>query len=121
MGTTYSDPGGQRAAKVNELFARIAPRYDLINDLQSFGLHRYWKRRMLRLARLQVGIQALDVCCGTGDIASAFAREGVSVLGLDFSAQMLAVAQARKSRIGNPISKIPNLNPQVRSFVFGGK
>ena len=50
MANTFFDPGEQRAAKVQDLFARIAPRYDLINDLQSFGLHRYWKRRVLRLA-----------------------------------------------------------------------
>ena len=48
MANIFFDPGGERAAKVQELFARIAPRYDLINDLQSFGLHRYWKRRVVR-------------------------------------------------------------------------
>ncbi len=51
MANTFYDPGEQRAAKVHELFARIAPRYDLINDLQSFGLHRHWKRRVIQLAR----------------------------------------------------------------------
>src|SRR5438093_4366638 len=46
----YYQPGAERARKVGQLFATIARRYDLINDLQSFGLHRVWKRRLVRLA-----------------------------------------------------------------------
>jgi demethylmenaquinone methyltransferase/2-methoxy-6-polyprenyl-1,4-benzoquinol methylase len=99
MANTFFDPGDQRAAKVQDLFARIAPRYDLINDLQSFGLHRYWKRRVLRLARPQPGQRALDLCCGTGDLALALARSGAHVAGLDFSERMLDAAQSRQSRV----------------------
>ena len=99
MANTFFDPGDQRAAKVQDLFARIAPRYDLINDLQSFGLHRYWKRRVVRLARPQAGQRALDVCCGTGDLALALARRGAHVAALDFSERMLEAAQRRESRI----------------------
>jgi demethylmenaquinone methyltransferase/2-methoxy-6-polyprenyl-1,4-benzoquinol methylase len=109
MARTYFDPGEQRAARVSELFARIAPRYDLINDLQSFGLHRYWKRRVIQLARPGPGQRALDVCCGTGDLLLALARRGAQVVGLDFSEQMLEVAERRayetrspKSEGGNP-------------------
>jgi demethylmenaquinone methyltransferase/2-methoxy-6-polyprenyl-1,4-benzoquinol methylase len=87
--------GAERAARVQDLFAAVAPRYDLINDLQSFGLHRYWKRRLLTLAKAKPGARALDLCCGTGDVAFALAREGVEVAGLDFSEPMLAVAQNR--------------------------
>jgi len=96
MADTFFDPGDQRAAKVHELFSRIAPRYDLINDLQSFGLHRYWKRRVVRLARPQPGQRALDLCCGTGDLALALARRGAQVAGLDFSEPMLAAAERRQ-------------------------
>jgi demethylmenaquinone methyltransferase / 2-methoxy-6-polyprenyl-1,4-benzoquinol methylase len=105
-------PGEQRAARVNALFDTIAARYDLINDLQSFGLHRYWKRRLVRLAVKSSGlgngahrsmgekstrrpVQALDLCCGTGDVAFALARSGMDVVGLDFSEPMLAVAEQR--------------------------
>src|SRR5687768_3120200 len=95
MPNRFYDPGGQRSAKVRDLFAAIAPRYDLINDLQSFGLHRWWKRRLIRLAGVRPGERALDLCCGTGDLAFALARQGAQVVGLDFSAPMLAVAQAR--------------------------
>jgi|SRR5208282_2928626 len=95
MTNTFFDPGDQRAAKVHDLFTRIAPRYDLINDLQSFGLHRHWKRRVIQLARPQPGQCALDLCCGTGDLALGLARRGVKVSGLDFSEPMLAVATRR--------------------------
>jgi demethylmenaquinone methyltransferase / 2-methoxy-6-polyprenyl-1,4-benzoquinol methylase len=101
MANIFYEPGRQRAAKVRDLFARIAPRYDLLNDLQSFGLHRYWKRRLVQLAGARSGLLALDVCCGTGDIALSLARQGAAVTGLDFSKEMLAVARA-KSEIRNP-------------------
>src|SRR5882672_10220338 len=95
MPNKYYEAGGQRAAKVGDLFAAIAPRYDLINDLQSFGLHRWWKRRLLRLAAVQAGERALDVCCGTGDVTFALARAGAEATGFDFSEPMLAVARRR--------------------------
>jgi demethylmenaquinone methyltransferase/2-methoxy-6-polyprenyl-1,4-benzoquinol methylase len=98
MANKFYQPGGQRAAKVNDLFARVARRYDLLNDLQSFGLHRLWKRRLVQLAGARPGERALDVCCGTGDVALALARCGVSVVGLDFSEPMLDVANARRRK-----------------------
>ena len=104
MSNAYYAPGEARATKVNDLFARIARRYDLINDLQSFGLHRKWKRRVVDLAKVKTGSPALDLCCGTGDISFALAQRGADVTGLDFSVQMLEVAAMRHSK-----SKIPNL------------
>jgi len=95
-------PGEQRAAKVSDLFARIARRYDLLNDLQSFGLHRNWKRRVLELAGVRSGSRALDLCCGTGDIAFGLANRGAETIGLDFSAQMLEVAAQRHLKSPNP-------------------
>jgi len=101
MANRFFAPGEQRAARVHDLFSRIAPHYDLINDLQSFGLHRYWKRWVVQLARPQHGHRALDVCCGTGDLALALARRGARVAGLDFSKRMLEVAQRRTSGFRN--------------------
>jgi demethylmenaquinone methyltransferase/2-methoxy-6-polyprenyl-1,4-benzoquinol methylase len=91
-------PGEQRAAKVTDLFARIARRYDFLNDLQSFGLHRNWKRRVIELASIKSGARALDLCCGTGDITFSLAKRGAVATGLDFSPQMLAVAAERKAQ-----------------------
>src|SRR6185312_2691461 len=95
VSNVFYAPGEQRAAKVNDLFARIARRYDLLNDLQSFGLHRLWKRRVVQLTNVKSSDRALDLCCGTGDISFALAKNGAETTGLDFSPQMLEVAQSR--------------------------
>ena len=100
MGNRFYEAGEGRAERVNDLFAAIAPRYDLINDLQSFGLHRWWKRRLIQFAAVQSGESALDLCCGTGDVAFALAEAGARVTGMDFSAPMLVVAEARKVKVG---------------------
>jgi len=97
MPNQYHKPGEQRAEKVQELFGAIAPRYDLINDVQSFGLHRRWKRRVVKLARLSAGDRALDLCCGTGDLTFALAARGAEAVGLDFSEPMLAEARKKTS------------------------
>lgn len=92
---SYYQPGEHRADEVRKLFSTIAPRYDFINDLQSFGLHRHWKRQLLNLAAPKSGERALDICCGTGDITAGLAQRGALVCGLDFTAEMLGIA-ARK-------------------------
>jgi demethylmenaquinone methyltransferase/2-methoxy-6-polyprenyl-1,4-benzoquinol methylase len=96
----FYQPGEQRAARVGDLFGEIAPHYDLINDLQSLGLHRRWKRRLVRMAAVQPGEKALDLCCGTGDIALALHQAGAEVAGVDFSPAMLAVARQRAGEPG---------------------
>lgn len=103
----------QRSARVRDLFARIAGRYDLINDLQSFGLHRVWKRRLVRFAGIRPGEQALDVCCGTGDLALGLAARGATVVGLDFTEPMLAIAETRKARL------VSQAHPVQATFISG--
>jgi demethylmenaquinone methyltransferase/2-methoxy-6-polyprenyl-1,4-benzoquinol methylase len=107
VSNVFFAPGAPRAAKVNDLFAAIARRYDLLNDLQSFGLHRRWKHRVAVLAAAAPGARALDLCCGTGDIAFALARRGAETTGLDFSEKMLEVADSR--RLKNSKLKTQNL------------
>src|SRR5213083_1772626 len=99
MGNRFYAPGDQRAARVHDLFATIAVRYDLINDLQSFGLHRWWKRKLVCLASVRPSERVLDLCCGTGDVALALSRHGAMAAGLDFSGPMLAVAVTRGERM----------------------
>ena len=99
MSNVFYAPGGRRAAKVNDLFAAIARRYDLLNDLQSLGLHRRWKRRAVELAVVKSGDRALDLCCGTGDLALALAQRGAETTGLDFSEKMLEIARARSCKL----------------------
>ena len=81
------------------MFDRIAGRYDAMNSLMSAGLHHRWRARTADVTRLGAGDAALDVCCGTGDLALELRRRvgpAGRVVGLDFSAPMLELA-ARKS------------------------
>lgn len=95
MANKYYAEGRERAARVHDLFSTIAKRYDRINDVQSFGMHRFWKRAMKREAAPAIGIRALDLCCGTGDVATAMAKSGAEVVGLDFVMPMLEIARQR--------------------------
>jgi demethylmenaquinone methyltransferase/2-methoxy-6-polyprenyl-1,4-benzoquinol methylase len=112
----FYESGAARGTRVNELFSRIAPRYDLINDLQSFGLHRYWKRRVALLADPKPGKVALDLCCGTGDLALALARHGARVVGVDFTERMLEVAQRRSLQMQ---AAKPEVRPTTLQFIQG--
>ncbi len=123
MSSTYYSPGHDRAERVRALFGQIAKRYDLINDIQSLGLHRIWKRQLVRRARITPGTRVLDVCCGTGDLALAMARIGAKVIGIDFCAPMLAVASARSTadaarRDGNRL-QLAQADAQELPFVDG--
>jgi demethylmenaquinone methyltransferase / 2-methoxy-6-polyprenyl-1,4-benzoquinol methylase len=99
MSNSYYEPGEQRAAKVHDLFSSIARRYDLINDLQSFGLHRRWKQQVISISKVKPGERTLDLCCGTGDLALRMAQAGALAYGLDFSLPMLEIARSRSRRI----------------------
>ncbi|MGZ4480707.1 MAG: class I SAM-dependent methyltransferase, partial [Gaiellales bacterium] len=88
--------------QVREMFDRISPSYDRMNRIMSFGLDGRWRELAVDLAGVGAGDAALDVCCGTGDLAVALRRRvGPSgrVVGLDFSTQMLEIARAKCSQI----------------------
>jgi len=95
MSSAYYLPGPQRSERVRQLFGRIASRYDLINDIQSLGLHRLWKRKLINYARVSSADCALDVCCGTGDIALQLSRRARSVTACDFAPEMLERGRVR--------------------------
>ena len=120
MSNVFYASGEQRAARVNDLFASIARRYDLLNDLQSFGLHRLWKRRVVRLAAVKPGDRALDLCCGTGDLSFALAKQGAETTGLDFSDKMLDVAKKRGRKAEARRQKpTPNTGLRTPNFIQG--
>ena len=98
MANRYYEAGAERAGRVENLFDRVASRYDRLNDVQSLGLHRLWKREVVRQAVTAPGARVLDVCCGTGDLAFGLSRAGARVVGADFSAPMLEVARLRGQR-----------------------
>ena len=76
-------------AAVEQLFDAVAPRYDRLNDVLSFGLHRQWKRQLVRALKPVAGEHWLDLCCGTGDLALELGRcvrPAGAVTGLDAAA-----------------------------------
>jgi demethylmenaquinone methyltransferase/2-methoxy-6-polyprenyl-1,4-benzoquinol methylase len=117
MTNEFYKPGEERAARVSALFATVARRYDLINDIQSFGLHRVWKRRLLAFAHARPGERALDLCCGTGDIALALVQQGAEVVGLDFSEPMLQVA-LEKLKKQSPKAKVEFIRGDAQQIPF---
>jgi len=92
-----------KARYVRGMFNAIAPRYDLANTLLSAGWHRAWKRHAVRLVDAPARGRALDLCCGTGDLALLLARQvgsGGTVVGVDFSEAMLRVGRRRAVAAG---------------------
>ena len=88
----------EKARYVRRMFGAIAPRYDFTNALISGGLHLRWKRATAALAQAPAGGRALDVCCGTGDLAFLLARHvgpRGRVLGVDISLEMLHLARRK--------------------------
>ena len=83
------------------MFDRIAGVYDLMNTAMTAGMHHRWRQRAADRAELEPGDAALDVCCGTGDLALELARrvgpEG-AVVGCDFSEPMLELARRKAAR-----------------------
>jgi demethylmenaquinone methyltransferase/2-methoxy-6-polyprenyl-1,4-benzoquinol methylase len=65
----------QKARQVRGVFDSVAPKYDLMNDLMSMGLHRLWKAYTVQVANLHEGDRALDIAGGTGDLALAFSKK----------------------------------------------
>jgi demethylmenaquinone methyltransferase / 2-methoxy-6-polyprenyl-1,4-benzoquinol methylase len=84
----------ERRALIRSVFAQVAPRYDLMNDLMSFGIHRLWKRAFVRDLPVGPGLAAIDLAGGTGDIARLLKARGIDALIVDPSPEMLAVARA---------------------------
>jgi demethylmenaquinone methyltransferase/2-methoxy-6-polyprenyl-1,4-benzoquinol methylase len=87
--------GAEKRRAVEEIFDRIAPRYDLLNALISVGMHRRWKRAAVESLGAAPASLVLDVACGTGDLLFELGRGGVRGLGVDVSAGMLAAARRR--------------------------
>ncbi len=93
--------GETKAQRVAAMFSRISPRYDFMNTVMTAGAHNHWRRLAAELATrgLPSG-PALDVATGTGDLAFELALrpEVSSVVGLDFVAEMLAIARKKEQR-----------------------
>ncbi len=82
-------------SEVQAMFSEIAPKYDFLNRLLSFGIDRRWRRRVQKRLGLGGEHHLLDLCCGTGDLALVFAKDQVRVSGADFTYAMLPLARKK--------------------------
>lgn len=98
LDSAFESPQSKRQY-VRRLFATIADRYDLITRVLSYGQDARWKATLVSMAQVQAGERALDLACGTGDIARAVAERGARTVGLDITYRMLQLASLRSSGI----------------------
>ncbi len=88
---------------VHDVFESIAPKYDRMNTLLSFGMHRYWRRFTMKKMKITEGSSAIDVACGTCDWTIALAQATKAehqVVGLDFSQNMLVFGREKLNQEG---------------------
>ena len=111
----FASPQSKRRY-VRRLFATIADRYDLITRVLSYGQDARWKAKLVAMANVTEGERALDLACGTGDIAFALAAQGARTIGLDITPRMLALAQARCSSARLVTGDMTSLPFQSHSF-----
>jgi demethylmenaquinone methyltransferase / 2-methoxy-6-polyprenyl-1,4-benzoquinol methylase len=99
--------GERKAQAVEEMFDRIAPRYDLVNRIMTFGLDSGWRRRAVRELRLPDGSRVVDLGCGTGDLCTALERSGLRAVGIDMAAGMLANAHTSAPLVRADALRLP--------------
>ena len=109
-------PIGERKARaVEEMFDRIAPRYELVNRVMTLGLDAGWRRRAVRELQLEPGAQVIDVGCGTGDLCRVLGRARLRAVGIDMAAGMLA-----KAHTAAPLVRADALHLPIRDAALDG-
>ena len=99
--------GEEKTARVRSMFDAIAPRYDLVNRLMTFGLDQSWRRDTVAALALPEGSLLLDVACGTGDLTRLAQRRHYRVIGADLSAGMLAANRSGAPLLQADCSRLP--------------
>ncbi len=106
----------EKTRRVGEVFASVAKRYDIMNDLMSAGMHRVWKDDFVRALKPRAGEHILDMAGGTGDIAFRIEKSGADVTVADINPDMLAVGIERAARKGITSMIWREENAEVLSF-----
>ena len=90
--------------EVKTIFNKISYRYDFLNSLLSFGLHKLWKKKLVNLLKPQQGEVWADLCCGTGDLAFLICKRvgpNGSITGIDSAKEILNIAKKKAERVKN--------------------
>jgi len=104
---------------VEEMFDRIAPRYDLLNRMLTFRMDVGWRRAAVRELQLAPDSVVLDLACGTGDLCRELTRQGLTPVGVDFSAGMLENARVTTALVRGDALRLPFANASVAGIVSG--
>ena len=108
MKPTKNLPTGEdKVRAVRAMFDAIAPRYDLLNRLLTFGMDIGWRRKTVRRLGLEPGSLVLDLACGTGDLCRDLAAAGLRAVGFDLSAGMLAAARTEAPLVLADVLTLP--------------
>jgi demethylmenaquinone methyltransferase/2-methoxy-6-polyprenyl-1,4-benzoquinol methylase len=99
--------GTEKVRAVRAMFDTIAPRYDLVNRVMTFGLDRRWRRAAVHSLALSPGARVLDVACGTGDLCRDLAAAGYRPVGVDLSRGMLTHARTAAPLIHGDALALP--------------
>jgi demethylmenaquinone methyltransferase/2-methoxy-6-polyprenyl-1,4-benzoquinol methylase len=112
--------GKDKQVLVRSMFDCIAPRYDLVNGLMTFGLDAPWRRRTIELLQLGPSALVLDVGCGTGDLARSLTSGGHRAVGVDLSFGMLAAARpGRAPLVQADAAALPFASASVDGVISG--
>jgi demethylmenaquinone methyltransferase/2-methoxy-6-polyprenyl-1,4-benzoquinol methylase len=111
--------GEEKVAAVRSMFDSIAPRYDLVNRVMTFGMDTGWRRKSIAALSLRPGAVVLDVACGTGDFCREIAAAGHYVVGADFSMGMLRAAQTEAPLIQADALSLPLRDASVDAVTCG--
>jgi demethylmenaquinone methyltransferase / 2-methoxy-6-polyprenyl-1,4-benzoquinol methylase len=111
--------GERKAQAVEEMFDRIAPRYELVNRVMTLGLDAGWRRRAVRELRLAPGARVVDIGCGTGDLCRALERGLLDAVGIDMAAGMLAEAHTSAPLVRADALELPLRDGSVDGAISG--
>ena len=109
----------EKELTVRKMFDRIAPRYDLLNRLITFGLDTKWRKKTVKHINTHPGEKILDVACGTGDLCNSLRKAGMKAIGMDFSRGMLQSFNSDAPLINGDALKIPIHDSSVDGVTCG--
>lgn len=111
--------GSEKARRVTAMFDTIAPSYDRINGIMTFGLDKRWRRRTVAALGLPAGAVVIDLACGTGVLCDELVRADLDVVGFDLSSGMLAAARTSAPLVRADVARLPLADASVDGATCG--